>query len=879
MLAGRAAAKVAPMLPVPRPLPAALLALGAVLAAAPGASGAAAAARRQAAPRAELRAVAGKPSSATAKPGDTVTVKVTLRNTGRGRAAATKTRISLGAGRGFAGGDLVLATLRQGPLARGRRAKPVTARLRIPLDARAGGRRTLLVCADAEGKIREHDEKDNCAAAGIIAFPVVDAESLIGADLAAKRIDEEQAWALRVMALAAAPEALPERYRGATTAGTDATSAVTEAAARFPALSPKTQKLLAPLFAPPGHVAAPAKGKGKTPKTPHTPKAPKRPSAHAAAQPPPRPNHCLAQSSNQVPDTNAWGSVTAPSSKVTFWWPKSKKGGAAIARTFATAMDSTIWPKLTGLMERTPKSDGELDCGHGDSGGVDVYIVDTLGGRPANGLVDLGVTTPYTCLTEPNAGFVKIADGRVTTLAHEFMHVLQLAYADQGGCDRPAWLDEGIADFASEYAYSGSLQNTSASWLEQFGTDLESRSYDAWPFWYSVALEAGPEAFAATYGGLAGKSRIAAVDAGIGTFRKRWPEFARSGYNQEPVHSFATWAPKTTLKPNLVGSLVSLDGQTTKTVPYLGSARLDALTRDYTSFAFDAQVRKITLAGLPVSDDYHLHALMRMRDGTWREQDVTKGLTLCRDRPAEDVQELVLVASNASVATRLTADPKLTVEDTCGLPRFRVLAAKFSLHTTGETQDDEAQECDALGVSGTEDYGGQLTAAVDDPEFKLTKKLDGRLAGDVFFDVPADGTTQLQGCTKPPPTHAEQACSATKSIRKAQGKELIGFEIEVEPHRADEARLRWSISEASIGYFDADDTVCNVYEFYNTVGPDQQVKTVPLEELQHGTHTFSNTGTFAWHVDEKTSTPAEITLGWSYDVTLQVIDKDGNPVP
>jgi hypothetical protein len=53
----------------------------------------------------------------------------------------------------------------------------------------------------------------------------------------------------------------------------------------------------------------------------------------------------------------------------------------------------------------------------------------------------------------------------------------------------------------------------------------------------------------------------------------------------------------------------------------------------------------------------------------------------------------------------------------------------------------------------------------------------------------------------------------------------------------------------------------------------------PLELLQHGTHTFSNSGTFAWHEDQKTGTPAEITLGWSYDVTVQVLDQDGVPIP
>ncbi|HMJ34214.1 MAG TPA: CARDB domain-containing protein [Baekduia sp.] len=847
-----------------RHLPAAVLVLGTALAVAPAAHAARA-------PAADLRVAATKPA-AVAKPGDTVTVRVTLRNTGRGRAGASVTRLSLGAGRTYAAGDLVLASLRQRALAGGRKARAVTAKLRVPLDGRAAGTRTLVVCADAPAKVRERSEKDNCAVAGRITLPAVSAESLVAADLAAQRIDGEQATALRLLALAAPPAALPERYRGATSTGADATAAVTEAAARFTSYSPKTQALLAPLFSPPGHVKAKAKAKPK-------PKATSKPKAAAAALRPPDPNHCMAQTAGQVPDTTTMGSYVAPASKVTFWWPKTKKNGPGLAKALARELDATIWPKLTGLMARTPKADDNLDCAHGGSGGLDIYLVDMIGGRPWNAKVDPGphgVTTPYTCIKgQPGSGFMTLADTSKETLAHEFFHLLQLAYADKNDCDRPGWLDEGTAEWAVEFTYPGTLKNTSAVWLEVFeGTGLLDRSYDAWPFWYSATREAGANVVRAAYHNTEMLDRIPAVDQAIGTFRSRWPEFARSAYNQAPVTSYTDWT-KTTTKPNVVSGLLSLGGQSTKTVSYAGSAILDPLTRDYQGFAFEDKIRKVTLSGLPAGEDYKLLALLRMKDGSWTERDVSKGVTLCRDRPSEDVQEMVLVASNASPTAKLTADPTLTVEDACALPRFRVLSASFAVHTTGLTASKWGQSCDATNVSGTEDYSGELDGPVNDPAFKLTRQLGGGLKGDVFFDVPADGMTELQGCDEPD----ETPCTTTKSIRKADGKDTIGFEIEVEPHNPQEARLRWRIHEASIGYFDADDSVCNVYEFYNFVGPDQQVKTVPLEDLQHGTHTFSNKGFMSWKEDEKTSTPATLTLGWGYDVEIQVIDKDGNPIP
>jgi hypothetical protein len=587
----------------------------------------------------------------------------------------------------------------------------------------------------------------------------------------------------------------------------------------------------------------------------------------------------MAQTARQVPDAATMASYVAPSSKVTFWWPKAKKDGPGLARTLAAAMDTTIWPKLTELMARTPSADDHLDCAHGRSGGSDVYLADTIGGRPWNAKVDpgpRGVTTPYTCLTgQPNAGFMVLADGSKETLAHEFFHLLQLAFPDRKDCDRPGWMDEGTAEWAVEYAYPGTLQNTSAVWLEAFeGTGLLDRSYDAWPFWYSVAREAGADAIRAAYHNTGALDRIEAVDRAIGGFKDRWPAFARSAYNQPPVTSYTSWT-KTTVKPTIVSSVLSLGGQSTKTVAYHGSASIAPLTRDYQGFAFEDQIRKITLAGLPAGEGYKLLALMRMKDGSWQERDVTKGATLCRDRPADDVQELVLVASNASPTATLTAAPQLTLDGSCGLPHFRVLDARFAVHTSGETASKAGQSCEAMNVSGTEDYGGALEGPVDDPTFKLAPKVGGGLSGDLFFDLPADGSTELHGCDEPD----ETACATTKSIRKADGKDTIGFEIEVEPHRPQEARLRWRIHEASIGYVDADDSVCNVYEFYNFVGSEQEVETVPLEELQHGIHTFTNNGFLSWTQDVKTSTPAALTLGWGYEITVQVIDRDGNPIP
>ena len=194
-----------------------------------------------------------------------MTVKLRVVNRGTGRARATVTRLSLGAGRSFADGDLVLATVGQPAIPGGRSARPVTARLRIPLDGRAAGRRTLLACADATAKVAERSERDNCAVAGTITFPEVKAGDVVAADRAAGRIDDEQAWALGVLTRAGSPEALPARYRGATVSDRpgEATAMIMGAAARMANLKPKTQRLLAPLFLPPTARIVPAPAAGK----------------------------------------------------------------------------------------------------------------------------------------------------------------------------------------------------------------------------------------------------------------------------------------------------------------------------------------------------------------------------------------------------------------------------------------------------------------------------------------------------------------------------------------------------------------------------------------------------------------------------------------
>ncbi|MCW2985964.1 MAG: hypothetical protein JWR63_3534, partial [Conexibacter sp.] len=594
--------------------------------------------------------------------------------------------------------------------------------------------------------------------------------------------------------------------------------------------------------------------------------------------------HCIPHTGPQTPtDLSAWDSKLAPSSKVTFWWPKSHTSLKATATSLAQEMDQTIEPKLTALMGRKPPSDGSLDCAHGATGGVDVYLVDVID-KPWNTTVDPGAkgwTSVYTCnKNAPNPSAIHLADWSKETLAHEYFHVLQNAFADKAGCDRPNWLEEGTAEWAVEYTYKHSLtDDQSAQWLQAYEPPLNDikKTYDAWPFWYDVQKHVGAEAIPAVFAALEYTDPLAATDQAIGGFRARWPDFARDAYNRDPVKTFQTDAwTKTTWKVEKTASLLSLSsGQDTKDVPYPGSQAIQPLARTYDDYAFADGIRKITISGLPASADYHLHGLLHMADGSWQERDLTGGATFCRDKPEEDVQEVVLIASNASVTTPVASSAKLTVAGTCGLPHFKVIAASFSNTTTGGMSGGN-QPCGA-GVGGTEDYGGHLGAPLSDPDLKLSRRPNGDLEANLFFDVTSDGTMQLAGCTDP--YGAELPCLKTRSNGTVDHRESMGFRVDVDHAKPTVAQLHWLIEEASIGFFDADDSVCNVDEFYQHVTAAEQDMQIPYEQLQHGTHTFENAGTKTWKVDQKTGYPADLTLSWSYTVTLQVVDADGNPIP
>jgi hypothetical protein len=357
-------------------------------------------------------------------------------------------------------------------------------------------------------------------------------------------------------------------------------------------------------------------------------------------------------------------------------------------------------------MGHEPLSDAGLDCAHGTTGGVDVYLVDKIDTpwdvAPPAKPGSQGTTTSYTCNAgAPNPSYIYLARRTKETLAHEYFHVLQNTFAQRNGCEQPPWLQEGTAEWAVEFVYPHSLKDEPASaWLQAYEPPLNDagKSYDTWPFWYDIHKRVNAKAVAGIFGLLKDKDALNAVDAAIGGFKERWHQFARDAYNHSIVETYQTdaWTQTTWKVEKTEQLLILLSNEQTRDVAYPGSRSIKPLARTYDDYTFTANVRKITIADLPKSADYKLHGLLKMANGTWKERDLTGGATFCRDKPDEDIQEMVLIASNASMTTAVTSDSKVTLDATCDMPRYRVVSASFNNHTSGAMSGSSLRRCSSV---------------------------------------------------------------------------------------------------------------------------------------------------------------------------------------
>ena len=275
---------------------------------------------------------------------------------------------------------------------------------------------------------------------------------LIAAALAAGTIDAEQALLYRVWTAMGDPR-LPAAYDGAPDAAPNH-MILREASARMASLAAATQALLRPVFVPPIYAQSAFAQKNAGSSNGHT----KGGDA---------PRQATTVNCDASGLALGWRKLTAGKFNVFYVDLGLGDSYSAENRALATAVAATIegvYAAETGLLGRTAKSDSGLPCNGGDDG-IDIY----LGTAEARTVAQ---TLPYEGRCADTAGFIvlnsshalvrgiaaravtaaaEVRDVLRQVLAHEVMHLLQMAMSRGGDCANLEWFDEATAEWAMDF--------------------------------------------------------------------------------------------------------------------------------------------------------------------------------------------------------------------------------------------------------------------------------------------------------------------------------------------------------------------------------------------------------------------------------------------
>ena len=539
--------------------------------------------------------------------------------------------------------------------------------------------------------------------------------SLIAQALARGTIDAEQALTYRVYAQFGDAR-LPAAYDGAPDAAPDH-MLLRDVATRLGTLSPATQGVLRPFLLPPIYLqSAHAQALGGA----SGPDARARIEAYAAR---PRP---LDINCNVAAGPSAYGRVSATTtdSRFTFnvfYFPMhgdDPDPQAALARQIAAAAVDAYGIE-TGVIDRFPLSDAGLPCNGGDAG-IDIYLV------PLNNLRLAGQTIGYgeRCASVPSFVVLNLyhpvffssliapstdSTGAVESIvAHELLHVLQLAMTRQASCDDTRWFDEATAEWAmdlvvptiprsqlaapgledglprvggptrsggflAEYLYVDHLLPLEKGAPDSFG-------YASYLFFQYLARAQTPAAIRQIYDAMAGgRNSVEAIGAAI-DMTAVWPEFAKTLWNDHANRVLDYWSQEDGYDWGLAdvfSSPARLEGATAELKPLaidqqgrpdtvftlLDNALLASASGDYeipprsmiyeqlkfTDAAVHTVVFSNPIAGTP-NNEYMKLQVVKKIGGAWKApEDWTHEpfKAFCLDQKDERLEELLVIVSNS----------------------------------------------------------------------------------------------------------------------------------------------------------------------------------------------------------------------------------------
>lgn len=493
-------------------------------------------------------------------------------------------------------------------------------------------------------------------------------ETLIATALAAGTITLEQSLLYRALALFGSAE-LPEAYRSPVHEMHAAVELFGEIDANEAALSPAVLEKLAPYRVRPADPISIFNGPGATGSR----------------------GIVLAVQAGPT-----WKSLPAPGSGARVWVKDSPNADAQLA-TYAAAV-AKVWNQMPGIFTypEPDKVSDPVDARNPDSA-TDFYFVDVGGLDPRRSYcvrfpnepncrfspVDNGIAMRTDFHGHQSSGYLLIdaavqGDQLLDTIAHELTHAAQFAY----DVNDASWLMESTATWAAyrvmkkldlrpAYAY-GFLEDFFAG-LDQSLTRLDNHNhYGAWLYFLFASMEEGDGIVTTIWQEAApkGEDGAVAVDKAF-AWDEHFDDFSVRNWNKDPVERQYKSAPDNTFPTNREPNLTR-DTAIAGAEENLLDAEVAQLASVYYRYEFDSGVRNVIVENAYAGvEEAHLWAIKKVF-GVWQKpEDWTNEVKkeFCRDIEEQDVSELILVVSNASMRQVLIPpEPAKVVTKTLGCP-------------------------------------------------------------------------------------------------------------------------------------------------------------------------------------------------------------------
>ena len=616
--------------------------------------------------RADLTVAAVSPSVSQVRQTAKLATRVKVRNTGKAKAPASVTSLSLSPDAKPGHDRKLKPTWATPALAPGRVASGKVV-ANVPATV-APGTYYVIACADGLRKVRESQEGNNCkvSRATVEVLGPPSSHDLIEDAVASGGLTPEQGLVYKVFSDFDDPR-LPGKYVG-TPNGLDE-GALAEAADAWASLSAQTQSTLRPFLIPPFYVGS-HWSPGSTPSKVAT--SPGTASPRRLLDSP-----WCSGIEGGLPIAESWEYMDTSGGEVRIWWSKKDTGDAATAAHLVAELEGKILPALVGLMGRGPKSDSGL-C-DGGSSALDIVLV------AAQTATTYGDGSCGASGTAAHMVFPRTASGAGWTgldpyLAHEVMHAIQFAMPVAGGCGTYAWLREMTAQWVQDYvtdpSYGIGVTPDDTEWpaapiyLDNPDVPLDVKSppanhdYGDYLLALWAARKGGPRFVKDVWDAAASKQPTQAIDTALpGGFEATWADFALSNWNQGPVTDYKGWDGLTPGAATIGPEPIPVEK------PRNPSITVKHLAAKYLELDIDPKVKEVEFTNdIPGDTVGKVRAVITYDDGSDEIVDLSSQAktSLCIDDGTKRATKVVIIFSNADLTTDKTFAPTLLGKKTCG---------------------------------------------------------------------------------------------------------------------------------------------------------------------------------------------------------------------